>query len=97
MSAHIRGALIVIVLSFAISGCSVAGASSSGPGSYWLIRVQGNYANVYSYPQSMPPLRSGGQSHAVYLGLTIGAARDHLSAAAREMGVPRQNITFVSS
>jgi hypothetical protein len=97
MSAQIRGALVVIVMSFAIAGCSPTGASATGPASYWLVRVQGNYANVYAYPRSMPPWHSGDRAHVVYLGLTSGDARDHLSAAAREMGVAQQNISFVSS
>lgn len=96
MSAHRRGAFTVTVMGLAIAGCSPTGGSSTGPASYWLVRVQGNYANVYRYPQAMPPGRSGDRSQAVYLGPTIGDARAHLSAAAREMGVPQPNITFVS-
>lgn len=96
MSAHMRRALVVIVLSFAIAGCSVTGASSSGPFNYWLVKVQGNYANVYPYPRSMPPWRSGDRAHAVYLGPTIGDAKNHVDAAARAMGVPQQNVSFVS-
>jgi hypothetical protein len=95
MSAHIRRALMVLVMSFAIAGCSVTGASSSASGGYWLVRVQANYANVYPYPRSMPPWQSGDRSHALYLGPTMGDARNHLSMAARQMGVPQQNISFV--
>src|SRR5690242_16468771 len=95
MSAHIRGALMAIVLSLTIAGCSVTGAPSTASGGYWLVRVQGNYANVYPYPRSMPPGRSGDRSQAVYLGLTLADARSHLSTAARQMGVPQQNTSFV--
>ena len=96
MSAHIPRALVVVAMSFAIAGCSVTGGSSSGPSGYWLVRVQGNYANVYPYPRSMPPWGSHDRSHALYLGPTIDAAHSHLSTAAREIGVPQQNISFVS-
>jgi hypothetical protein len=96
MAAHIRTALIVSVMSFAIAGCSPTGGSSSAPASYWLIKVQANYANVYPYPQSMPPGQSDDRSHAWYLGPTIGDARNHVTAAAREIGVPQQHVTFVN-
>jgi hypothetical protein len=96
MSARIRGALIVIVMSFATAGCSVTGASSFQVAGYWLVRVQGNYANVYPYPKSMPPWGSDNKSHALYLGRTESDAKAHLSTAARQIGVPEQHISFVS-
>jgi hypothetical protein len=96
MKAHVRGVLLVIAMSFAIAGCSVTGGGTSGPVGYWLVKVQGNYANVYPYPRSMPPGRSHDRSVAVYLGPTTADEKNHLSTAAREIGVPLQHISVVS-
>ena len=87
---------MVILMSFALAGCSVTGGGITGPATYWLVKVQGNYANVYQYPRSKPPWGSHDRSHAVYLGPTIGDERAHLSTAARSLGVPVGHISVVS-
>jgi hypothetical protein len=82
-------------LTLGVTGCSATGGSPTGNVGYWLVKVQGNYANVYVYSASAPPWHSDDPSHAVYLGANRQDANTHLGQAARTMGIPLSHIKYV--
>jgi len=83
----LRRLLLAAVVAGAVAGCGVAATVSKGP--YWLVKVQGNYANVYRYPNGNKP----GTSAAVELGATRSEELKHLRAAAEHLGVPMSHVT----
>ena len=72
-------------IAVAVAGCG-ANTASNTKGPRWLVKVTGNYANVYAYPDSNGP----GTPHAVKLGLTFSTKE--LDAAAAKLGVPRSHV-----
>jgi hypothetical protein len=87
-----RIALIAAVATALLaSGCGV-GSSSSGPGTDWMVKVQGDFANIYSYPDGTFP----GTSARVNLGPSGGKNSATVSHAAASLGVPVANVTNVS-
>jgi hypothetical protein len=73
------------------SGCGI-GSSSSGPGTDWMVRVQGNFANIYSYPDGTFP----GTPQRVNLGPSGAKDTATVAHAASTLGVPLANVTNVS-
>ena len=73
------------------SGCGV-GSSTSGPGTDWMVKVQGNFANIYSYPDGTFP----GTSARVNLGSSGAKNTATVAHAAATLGVPVANVTNVS-
>jgi hypothetical protein len=72
-------------IAVAVAGCG-ANTASNTKGPRWLVKVKGNYANVYAYPDSNRP----GTPEAVKLGLTFSTKE--LYAAAAKLGVPRSHV-----
>ena len=72
-----------------------AGCGSSTPatgGSDWMVKVNGNYANVYLYPANTFP----GTTQRVDLGPSGFENKTTVSSAAANLGVPIANVTNVS-
>jgi hypothetical protein len=95
MRGPVLATLAAAALSFGVTGCSATGGSATGTAAYWLIKVHGNYANVYAYPPSLTPWRSNDPTHAVYLGQTRADSQSHLAQAAERMGIPISHIKYV--
>jgi hypothetical protein len=79
------GVAAAIAIAAAVAGCG-ANTASNTKGPRWLVKVKGNYANVYAYPDSNKP----GTPDAVKLGLTFSTKE--LDAAAAKLGVPRSHV-----
>lgn len=79
-----------VLVAAAVAGCSTT-TKSNTTGPRWLVKVEGDFANVYAYP----PHNFAGTPHAVRLGLTFTQAQ--LDAAARRLGVPPGNVTPLGS
>jgi hypothetical protein len=73
------------------SGCGV-GSSTSAPGTDWMVKVQGAFANIYSYPDGTFP----GTSARVNLGSSGAKNTAAVAHAAAKLGVPVANVTNVS-
>ena len=82
---HARGIAAAAAIAVAVAGCG-ANTASNTKGPRWLVKVRGNYANVYAYPDSNKP----GTPDAVRLGLTFST--EELYAAAAKLGVPRSHV-----
>jgi len=78
-----------IVTALVTSGCGT-GTTTVKTGNDWLVKVNGDFANIYRYPLTNFP---GNTSEAVNLGQTGADKKDHLSAAAKKLGVPVSNVT----
>jgi len=81
-----RGVAAAVVIAAAVAGCGATGASNT-KGPRWLVKVKGNYANVYAYPDTNKP----GTSAAVELGTKFSLKQ--LDAAAARLGIPRSHVT----
>ena len=69
-----------------LGGCGT-GTSSGTATSYWLVRTQGTYGNIYGYPAGTTP----GTSAAAYLGPTAADAHQNAPQAASRIGVKDVN------
>jgi hypothetical protein len=85
LKARTGSVVAVVAIAVAVAGCG-ANTASNTKGPRWLVKVKGNYANVYAYPDSNRP----GTPHAVRLGLTFSTKE--LYAAAAKLGVPRSHV-----
>jgi hypothetical protein len=84
-------ALAALGTALVASGCGV-GSSNSGPTTDWMVKVQGNFANIYSYPDGTFP----GTSGRVKLGPSGAKDSAAVTHAASQLGVPMANVTDVS-
>ena len=84
----VRTAGASIAVALVIAGCGELPAVGNGP--YWLVKVQGDYANVYRYPKGNHP----GTSEAIELGNTHGTAV--VRAAAKRLGIPLSHVYYES-
>jgi hypothetical protein len=84
--------LAAVATALVASGCGV-GSSTSGPGTDWMVKVQGNFANIYSYPDGTFP----GTPARVNLGASGAKNSAKVSQAAASLGVPVANVTNVSA
>ena len=84
------GALATAV---AVAGCGASGTTVTKNPRYWLVKVEGNYANIYAYPEGTVP----GKVRAIELGTTEAAKRSQLDQAAAQLGVPVSHITDESA
>jgi len=72
------------------AGCG--GSTSTKGASDWMVKVSGNYANVYLYPTGTFP----GSTERVDLGPSGFKNKTAVSQAAARLGVPVANVTNVS-
>jgi hypothetical protein len=84
------GLAAAALVALVVSGCSTSTASNNR-GPRWLVRVNGDFANVYAYPAGNKPK----EKRAVELGLTF--TNKELNAAAARIGVPPGNVSFVAT
>ena len=84
-------ALAALATALVASGCGV-GSSTSGPTTDWMVRVQGDFANIYSYPDGTFP----GTSTRVKLGPSGAKDSAAVAHAAGQLGVPVANVTNVT-
>jgi hypothetical protein len=92
---HFRSRRVISVI--AAIGCaltiSACGSSSSSKGgSDWMVKVSGNFANIYLYPEGTHP----GASERVNLGPSGAKDQAAVTKAAGQLGVPAGNVTNVS-
>jgi hypothetical protein len=80
------GLLAAVAVAATVAGCGASTASNT-TGPRWLVKVRGNYANVYAYPSGNKPAST---TAAVRLGLTY--TRKELAAAAEKLDVPLSHV-----
>jgi hypothetical protein len=80
-----RFAAAAAAVAVLVGGCGSVATATTGP--YWLVKVRGDYANLYRYPKGYSP----GTSAAVELGTSDSSAK--VRAAAARLGVPDGHIT----
>jgi len=78
--------LAAVIVAVVVAGCGNVASVSTGP--YWLVKVRGDYANVYRYPSGYSP----GTRKAVELGATATVEHEKLAAAASKLGVPLSHV-----
>jgi hypothetical protein len=86
-----RWTIAAIASSLVVAGCGV-GSSTSAPGSDWMVKVQGSFANIYAYPDGTFP----GTSARVNLGPSGAHNSAAVAHAAARLGIPVANVTNVS-
>jgi hypothetical protein len=89
---RLRTAAAAAAAAALVAGCGSSSASTKGD-HYWLVKVLGDYANVYQYPPGDRP----GTNKAVELGRSAAAERAHVRAAAARLGIPLSHVTNETS
>ena len=82
-------AAAAIVTALVTSGCGT-GTTTVKTGNNWLVKVNGDYANIYRYPPANFPAKT---TESVNLGPTTADKQANLSQAAKKLGVPVGNVT----
>jgi hypothetical protein len=82
-----KGLAAAIGVAVVVAGCGTPAAITHGP--LWLVKVKGDYANIYRYPPNNKP----GTPEAVEL----GSNEAKLKAAAAALHVPLNHITSEAS
>lgn len=83
-------AVAAVATALVAAGCG--SSTSTKGGSDWMVKVTGNYANVYFYPKGTFP----GSTERVNLGPSGVKNKTTVSRAATKLGVPVANVTNVS-
>ncbi len=82
-------AVAAVVTALVTSGCAT-GTTTVKTGDNWLVKVNGDYANIYRYPPSNFPAKT---TESVELGSTSAETQANLDQAAKKLSVPVANIT----